>query len=172
LAEEQKLQGAREPENRWRQGQAEIWRNAAGMGPDRQLTTAPGTGRRLSLPQGFSLCHLPPLLCRLPDPHPPRSRWWVPRCFSPMRLPRCTAAHTCSQRKQGAPGAACCWCTLSGMAGSHPSSPWGTGCFLLEAAACQTTFISLLSQLLQAGMPGQPPPQLEPLSTAGLGQLY
>ena len=48
----------------------------------------------------------------------------------------------------------------------------GTGCFLLEAAACQTTFISLLSQLLQAGMPGQPPPQLEPLSTAGLGQLY
>jgi len=44
----------------------------------------------------------------------------------------------------------------------------GTGCFLLEAAACGTPFVSLLSQLLQAGMPRQPPPQLEPLGTAGL----
>jgi len=46
----------------------------------------------------------------------------------------------------------------------------GTGCFLLEAAACRIPFISLLSQLLQAGMPGQPPPKTEPRGTAGLGQ--
>jgi len=138
------------------------------MGADSQFTTAPGTGRRTSLPRGFSLClsHLPPLLCQLPNPHPSRSRQQVPGCSSPKRLPRHTVAHTCSQQR---PSSQSCVLVVRSVRGGWERFflATGTSRSLLESPiAYIMPFISLLSQLLQAGMPRQFPPPPEPLSTA------
>jgi len=131
-----------------------------------QLTTAPGAGRRPSLPRRFCLClcHPPPPQCRLPDPCPPRSRRRVPRRFSPMKFPGHAADHMCSRRRHRAPGAMCWWCALLGMAGSDPSSPWG------PASPCWKPPLPVEPPLLAGSCrqecPGSPLSKPEPLGTA------
>ena len=121
--------------------------------------TAP---RLLSLP-------LPPSSSAVPAARlsPLRSRQQVPRHFFPTKLPGHMAAHTCSPWRHLAPRSRVLlvWSVGDG---------WEQSCLATEASrslleppiACRTPFNLLPSQLLQAGMPGQPPPQLEPLGIA------
>jgi len=84
----------------------------------------------------------------------------VPRGFPDTRQLTHTA-HGSTELPEPCSAGTLCQVWLRGILPCH-----GSGCFLLEVAACGSPFILLLGQLLQAGMPGQPPPQPEPLGTA------
>ena len=148
-----------------------MWRSTAGcVQGEVRLTAAPGTSRRPSPPGGFSLCLCPFLLhsaACLTLAHPAAGGGCLnaplPRGFpDARRLPRAANGRTAAPQlpELRAGGALCsvwasCW--LQGA---------GIPCWR-QLPVCGSPFLSVLSQLPQAGMPRQPPPQLEPLGTAG-----
>jgi len=102
------------------------------------------------------------LLCRLPGPHPPRSRWVGASILLSHKASRMHGSSH-MQPTEALSSQSCVLVVHSVRDGWEQSFlATGTGCFLLEAAACRIPFISLLSQLLQAGMLAQSPPQTAP----------